>query len=316
MAAVRRAPRVSGSRPGQPLDTAVADEMGRRAGFDFSTVRIHTDQLAVRANQVLGARAFTRGADIYFNDREYRPHDTGGRRLLGHELTHVVQQAQMPQTGARDGVIQRTTIGQVLDEFFSPFSSENLWVMPQNDNYTGIVRAWQPVRDAVAGAKADLQANCTTWEADHRTDPSWTPGRTDPPVADPNARLTWVGSPPGTDPATCRNAFIVYVSTKALPVVPAAQTFQLYTCSIGSFGIFATVDTIDCAAGTATMNIWMYNAMDRGSFGRFADHPLFALSGMERQYMWWNWSETHSWGPGGPRAPTGGGGEWGGSGDW
>jgi len=144
------------------------------------------------------------------------------------------------------------------------------------------------------------------------TDSSWTPGMTDPPVTDPNAHGIWVSSPPGTDPETCRNAFIVYVTTKANPLMPTVQTFELYTCSIGSFGIYATVNTIDCAAKTAQMNIWMYNAMDRGSFGRYASHPVFALSGMERQYMWWNWTESHSWGPSG--TPSGGPG--GGSSGW
>ena len=35
-----------------------------------------------------------------------------------------------------------TTVGDILDEFFSPFSSETLWVMPEDDNYTEIVRKW------------------------------------------------------------------------------------------------------------------------------------------------------------------------------
>jgi hypothetical protein len=55
----------------------------------------------------------------------------------------------------------------------------------------------------------------------------------------------------------------------------------------------------------------MYNAMDQGSFGKYASHPAFALSGMERQYMWWNWTESHSWGA---AAPSGGGS--GGSNEW
>jgi hypothetical protein len=56
----------------------------------------------------------------------------------------------------------------------------------------------------------------------------------------------------------------------------------------------------------------MYNAMDQASFGRFASHPAFRLSGMERQYMWWHWAETHNWGPGGGRGggASGGGGGW------
>lgn len=286
-----------GSSLGKPLDTSTNNEMIRKIGFDFSGVRIHTEEPAVYLNKRLNARAFTYGSDIFFNKGEYNPNSFSGKKLLAHELTHVVQQSVIGG-GAQRKIIQCTTIGQILDEFFSPFSSETLWVMPDSDNYTRIVRTWQPVIDAVNQAKADLEANCTDWSSNHMTDPSWTPGRTDPPVTDPNAHRIWVASPPGTDPTTCRNAFIVYVSSGR-----NIQTFELYTCSIGSFGIYATVNSIDCTAGTAEMNIWMYNAMDQGSFGRYASHPLFSLSGMERQYMWWNWTESHSWSPT-PPGPT------------
>jgi hypothetical protein len=299
-----------GSNLGKPLESSTREEMSRTIGFDFSNVRIHTDALSVYANKGLNARAFTHGSDIYFNEEEYRPNTLEGRRLLAHELTHVVQQANMPDGSARRKMIQCTSIGEVLDEFFSPFSSERLWVMNDNDNYTKIVRTWQPVIDAVNEAKAKLAANCANWQANHMTDPSWRPGMTDPPVRDPNADRVFVKSPLGTDPDACMKAFIVYATTKFSPLifplpVPPVETFALYTCSIGSFNIYATVDSIDCAAQTARMNIWMYNAMSKKSFGKFASNPAFRLSGMEKQYMWWNWSESHSWGPSGT---TGGGG--------
>ncbi|NJN47873.1 MAG: hypothetical protein HC808_16910 [Candidatus Competibacteraceae bacterium] len=190
-----------------------------------------------------------------------------------------------------------TTIGDILDEFFSPFSSEKLWIMPENDNYTKIVRQWVPVKTAVNFVKANLVANCATWSAKHKTSATWKPGKTDPPKTDPNAFGRWVASPPGTDPQTCKEAFVKYVASKVAGVVapiPEIQTRNLYTCSIGSFGIYATVDFVDCAKKAATINIWMYNAMDKQSFGKFADDPVFALCGMKRQYMWWNWKEK--WG--------------------
>ena len=73
---------------------------------------------------------------------------------------------------------------------------------------------------------------------------------------------------------------------------------DLYTCSIGSFNVYTTVEAIDCSAKTATMNFWMYNSMSRNSFGKFASHPAFALSGVKTQYMWWNWVETVDWSSG------------------
>lgn len=61
-------------------------------GHDFSNVNVHTDSGADTLNQSLGARAFTTGNDIYFRSGEYNPDSSGGKELLAHELTHVVQQ--------------------------------------------------------------------------------------------------------------------------------------------------------------------------------------------------------------------------------
>jgi hypothetical protein len=190
------------------------------------------------------------------------------------------------------------SIGDILDEFFSPFSGERLWVMSENDEYTLRVRAWQPVRDAISATKSNLAAFCSLWASTYVSAPSWQPGKTDAPK--PGAYRAFVPSPPGTDPETCKSAFVVYVASKAAGAITPGvnrglQTDNLYTCSIGSFNIYTTVDLIDCAAKTATMNFWMYNAMSRRSFGRFAEHPVFALCGMRTQYMWWNWVENVNW---------------------
>jgi len=56
---------------------------------DFSSVKIHTGGYQAES---IGALAFTTGNDIYFAQGYYNPNTTHGQRLLGHELTHVVQQ--------------------------------------------------------------------------------------------------------------------------------------------------------------------------------------------------------------------------------
>jgi hypothetical protein len=196
-----------------------------------------------------------------------------------------------------------TTVGDILDAFFAPLSSEKLWIMPEDDGYTKLVRKWDPVIQSVKRAKADLSINCAVWQLQYVSQPSWKPTMTDNPK--PGAYRDFVPSPPGTDPETCKSAFIVYVTSIAaksiipgMSPLPAVQTDNLYTCSIGSFNIYTTVDTVGCAAKTATMNFWMYNSMSRRSFGRFADHPAFKLCSMKTQYMWWNWVETVDWSSG------------------
>ena len=77
---------------GRPLPRPVKSEMENAFGVDFSKVRIHTDADAAKLNKQIKAQAFTHGNDIYFNDGKYDPTQTGSKRLLAHELTHVVQQ--------------------------------------------------------------------------------------------------------------------------------------------------------------------------------------------------------------------------------
>ncbi len=92
--------RISRERSGgQPLDEAVQAHMGTRLGYDFSEVRVHTSSEADALSRQLGAKAFTTGQDIFFREGAYNPHSSSGQDLLGHELTHVVQQG----TGAVKG---------------------------------------------------------------------------------------------------------------------------------------------------------------------------------------------------------------------
>lgn len=79
--------------PGQPLDLATRIFMEQRFGHDFSQVHIHTDARAAESAEAVHARAYTVGRDVVFGAGQYAPSSADGRRLLAHELTHVVQQA-------------------------------------------------------------------------------------------------------------------------------------------------------------------------------------------------------------------------------
>lgn len=73
---------------GRPLPQPVQQKMESVFGADFSDVRIHVGPHAAS----IGALAFTRGSDIYFAPGLYNPSTPRGQQLLGHELTHVLQQ--------------------------------------------------------------------------------------------------------------------------------------------------------------------------------------------------------------------------------
>jgi Domain of unknown function (DUF4157) len=77
---------------GASLDEPVRTFLESRFAHDFSLVRVHTDRRAAAAADHLGARAVTAGEHVLFAPDAYRPGTEQGRRLLAHELTHVVQQ--------------------------------------------------------------------------------------------------------------------------------------------------------------------------------------------------------------------------------
>jgi hypothetical protein len=85
--------RSSAGRVGQ-LSVADLAFFSPRFGFDFSEVRIHTDGEAARSARRFNALAYTAGADIAFGEGQYAPGTAAGRRLLAHELAHVVQQGR------------------------------------------------------------------------------------------------------------------------------------------------------------------------------------------------------------------------------
>lgn len=79
--------------PGQPLDTATRAYFEPRFGRDFSTVRIHADGRAAESARGINALAYTAGQHVVFGAGAYAPKTDVGRKLLAHELTHVVQQS-------------------------------------------------------------------------------------------------------------------------------------------------------------------------------------------------------------------------------
>jgi hypothetical protein len=81
--------------PGQPLDVSDQRFFARRFGHDFSAVRIHADKRAAVSARSVSAEAYAVGSQIVFAEGRYAPGTQAGRRLLAHELAHVVQQASM-----------------------------------------------------------------------------------------------------------------------------------------------------------------------------------------------------------------------------
>ena len=85
--------------PGQPLDAATRAYFEPRFRHDFSGVRVHVDSAAAQSAWDVNAHAYTVGRDIAFDSGRFAPGSQEGRRLIAHELTHVVQQGGLGRIG-------------------------------------------------------------------------------------------------------------------------------------------------------------------------------------------------------------------------
>jgi hypothetical protein len=90
---------VVAGKSGRPLDSAIRALMQQRFQYDFSRVRIHTDPDAAESARAAMAKAYTVGNDIVFGAGAYAPDHAEGRRLLAHELAHVLQADPTRATG-------------------------------------------------------------------------------------------------------------------------------------------------------------------------------------------------------------------------
>ena len=83
--------------PGRPLEPTLRHDMEQRFGHDFSRVRVHSGAVAEQSAWEVNAHAYTVGHNIVFGTGRFAPGTYEGRRLIAHELTHVVQQTGTDQ---------------------------------------------------------------------------------------------------------------------------------------------------------------------------------------------------------------------------
>ena len=133
--------------PAAPLQPSLRQDMERRFSHDLSSVRVHTDAAAEQSARELQAKAYAAGNHIVFGRGHYAPDTTAGRRLLAHELTHVLQQP----TGEASVIRRAPGEGALPMSTSLPPASENLarlaeltnqWVpSPEKQRLTTISRA-------------------------------------------------------------------------------------------------------------------------------------------------------------------------------
>jgi Domain of unknown function (DUF4157)/Lysine-specific metallo-endopeptidase len=128
---------------GRPLGSEGRAFFESRFGHDFSRIRVHADARAAESARSLNALAYAVGNDIVFDTGRYAPETAVGRKLLAHEIAHVVQQngadvirratpptpsplpAAVPAPGPGDFEITRVE-GSTTDEIFFAKNSSTL----------------------------------------------------------------------------------------------------------------------------------------------------------------------------------------------
>jgi hypothetical protein len=95
---------------GQPLAENIRKPMEQAFGIDFGGVRVYADSEADTLSRDLGAKAFTSGQDIFFHDGDYSTNSDSGRKLISHELMHVVQQKGIKDVALSKKVASKTKI--------------------------------------------------------------------------------------------------------------------------------------------------------------------------------------------------------------
>ncbi|MCS6883525.1 MAG: DUF4157 domain-containing protein [Oscillochloridaceae bacterium] len=188
--------------PGQPLDAETRSFMEPRFGHDFSRVRVHTGARAAESARAVNALAYTVGRDVVFGEGQYAPGTGAGRRLLAHELTHVIQQGHRTS-----GLTKVSEPGEPVEREADRTAEEAL-------------RTAQPGIQPVTSGRTD-----TIWRT-RSTRSTSCPANTNSAPVDPAAVLD------GDDGRAREIATTVADLTGAKP--PAPDTVDIYRARFGS----------------------------------------------------------------------------------
>jgi len=141
---------------GQPLQKSERDFFESHFGHNFGRVRVHTDERAARMAGAMNAQAFTLGHDVAFGAGQYKPETAYGKRLLAHELTHVIQQqCASPLCAKRSKLLSNSEKSVVRNRLNSPMVRE-----VSRENTVQCAFPW-----LIAAAVAALAAGGYAWWA-------------------------------------------------------------------------------------------------------------------------------------------------------
>ncbi|MEN6375918.1 MAG: DUF4157 domain-containing protein [Smithella sp.] len=108
---------------GRPLDKPARSFFEPRFGHDLSRVRIYSDAKAAQSAHTLNADAYTVGSHVVFGKNRYFPETDAGRRLLTHELHHVIENEKQGRTNRIQRKVETHNVS--IDDYLTGKGIEN-----------------------------------------------------------------------------------------------------------------------------------------------------------------------------------------------
>lgn len=151
--------------PGRPLEPVQRQDMEQRFGYDFSRVRVHTGTAAEQSARDINANAYTVGHNIVFGAGRFEPGSQAGRRLIAHELTHVIQQsgAERRQSAMGNGPRVSPEVGSRHSSGTSPVTAAvqrkvilSGAEMPPKDRKAFLAKRKWTIRSAASAVMEDM----------------------------------------------------------------------------------------------------------------------------------------------------------------
>ncbi len=196
--------------PGQPLDSPARAFMEPRFGHDFSGVRIHADARAAASARAVGALAYTVNEHVVLAADRDEFTSSKGRKLLAHELAHVVQQR------GRTGTLQR-----LADQ---PDNGETKSAQPDD----GVTKPAQPDDAKPESASAEAgppELSALTAKVDELKATVVRITRDQDPLASPEGR-TEIGGETRCDPTTGQPQWAINRSVVPSCLWPCAEIHE------------------------------------------------------------------------------------------
>lgn len=130
---------------GRPIEPVLRQDMEQRFGHDFSRVRVHSGAAAEQSARDVNAHAYTVGHNVVFGAGRFAPGTDDGKRLLAHELTHVVQQSGSDESHVGQGNEKRGLSRTAIH----PMIQRDLAIKPPRPDTVGRVLTPAQMADAI-----------------------------------------------------------------------------------------------------------------------------------------------------------------------